>query len=127
MEKAVHTQLYSYLCDNHLLSQKQLGFRLKASTVTATATFTDKILKSMDSGMVTGAVFIDLTKAFDTVNHSILLSKLNSLGVLADSPGHKSDQIMNSSRLACHKAPFWALCYLQYTLMTYQIIWNIVM
>ena len=44
--------------------------------------FTDKILSAMDKGELTGAVFIDLTKAFDTVNHSILLSKLCSLGVL---------------------------------------------
>ena len=67
--------------DSNLLSQKQFGFRLNSSTVTASAMFTDKILSAMDKGQLTGAVFIDLTKAFDTVNHSILLSKLCSLGV----------------------------------------------
>ena len=81
LEKTVHMQLYSYLCDNNLLSQKQSGFRLNSSAVTASAMFTDKILSAMDKGELTGAVFIDLTKAFDTVNHSILLSKLCSLGV----------------------------------------------
>ena len=43
--------------------------------------FADKILLAMDKGQLTGAIFIDLTKAFDMVNHSILLSKLCSLGV----------------------------------------------
>ena len=56
----MHTQLYAYLCDNHLLSNKRLGFRLKASTVTATAQFTDQILTAWDNGIITGAVFIDL-------------------------------------------------------------------
>ena len=50
--------------------------------------FTDKTLSAMDKGQLTGAVFIDLTKAFDTVNHSILLSKLCSLGVLNASPAY---------------------------------------
>ena len=86
IEKAVNMQLYSYLRDNNLLSQKQFGFRLNSSTVTASAMFTDKTLSAMDKGQLTGAVFIDLTKAFDTVNHSILLSKLCSLGVLNASP-----------------------------------------
>ena len=88
LEKAVHMQLHSYLCDNNLLSQKQFGFRLNSSTVTASAIFTDKILSAMDKGQLTGAVFIDLTKAFDTVDHSILLSKLCSLGVPITSPAY---------------------------------------
>ena len=50
--------------------------------------FTDKFLWAMDKGELTGAVFIDLTKAFDTVNHSILLSKLCSLGVPNASPAY---------------------------------------
>ena len=50
--------------------------------------FTDKILSAMDKGELTGAVFIDLTKAFDTVNYSILLSKLCSLGVPNASPAY---------------------------------------
>ena len=88
LEKAVHMQLYSYLCDTNLHCQKQFGFRLNSSTVTASAMFTDKILSAMDKGQLTGAVFIDLTKAFDTVDHSILLSKLCSLGVPITSPAY---------------------------------------
>lgn len=81
LEKAVHSQLYSYLTENDLLSPKQFGFRRKASTAIATAKFTDEILHSMDKGSLTGVVFLDLTKAFDTVNHRLLLSKLSAFGV----------------------------------------------
>jgi hypothetical protein len=69
LEKAIHTQLSSYLDDNQLLTTNQCGFRLNSSTVTAMAKFTDNVLKSMDDGELTGAIFLDLAKAFDTVNH----------------------------------------------------------
>ena len=81
LEKAIHNQLSSYLNDNHLLTTDQYGFRHNSSTVIATTKFTDNVLKSMDDGEITGAIFLDLAKAFDTVNHKILLSKLSSLGV----------------------------------------------
>ena len=98
----------------------------------------------MDNGMVTGAVFIDLTKAYDTVNHSILLSKLNSLGDLDDFTAYNglshilptdvkllpaattANRIKHSYRLECHKAQSLALCYLPCTSMTYQTFWNTV-
>ena len=57
LEKAVHAQFYSYLTENNLISPKQFGFRLKSSTVTASAQFTDQILHAMDNGSVTGIVF----------------------------------------------------------------------
>ena len=72
LENAVRTQFYGYLTENNLISSKQFGFRLKSSAVAASAQFIDQVLPGMDNGTVTGAVFLDLTKAFDTVNHSIL-------------------------------------------------------
>ena len=71
LEKAVHTQLYAYLCNNHLLSDKQFG------SVTTTAQFTRRISLTL------------LRKAFDMVNQSLLLSKLNSLSVLDHSTARK--------------------------------------
>ena len=85
---------------NHLLSNKQFGFLLKASTFTATAQFTDQILTAVDNGIVTYVVSIDLTKAFDTVNHSMLLSILNSLGVSDDSTAYQWFKSYLSNR--CH-------------------------
>ena len=71
--------------ENRLLSQSQFGFRLKRSTSTALIAFTDQVLESMDKGCVTGTVFLDLRKAFDTVDHLLLINKLKSLGVAGKS------------------------------------------
>ena len=71
--------------ENRLLSQSQFGFRLKRSTSTALIAFTDQVLESMDKGCVTGTVFLDLRKAFDTVDHLLLINKLKALGVAGKS------------------------------------------
>ena len=81
LEKTVHTQFYAYLTENNSISPNQFGFRLKSSTVTSASQLSDQILHSMDNGGLTGAVFLDLAKAFDTVNHTILLQKLSNDGV----------------------------------------------
>jgi hypothetical protein len=81
LERAVHRQLYSYLNENKLITSKQFGFRPKLSTEVALLNVSDKILSNMDNGYLTGAVFIDLSKAFDTVDHELLVNKLRSLGM----------------------------------------------
>ena len=69
LERAVHLQLYQYLITNDLLSNKQFGFRKGFSTTTALISFADEVLLNTEQGKLCGAVFIDLTKAFDTVDH----------------------------------------------------------
>ena len=81
LEKAVQLQITEYLEENKLLSDKQFGYRKKRSTELATTLFIDDIRKEIDQGKMTGAVFIDLSKAFDTLGHSTLISKLKSYGL----------------------------------------------
>lgn len=101
LEKAVHSQFYSYLSENNLLSLNQFGFRFKSSTVTAAAKFTDQILHGMDDGLITGVAFLDLTKAFDTVNHSILLRKISNIGVDGTARDWFDSFLSNRSQVTC--------------------------
>ena len=81
LEKAVHCQLMQFLEENHLLSDSQFGYRPKRSTKMAATLFTDHIRRELDQGKLVGAIFIDLTKAFDTISHSVLINKLSSYGI----------------------------------------------
>lgn len=71
LEKVIHSQLYDFLNSNNLISSKQFGFRLKMSTTSALTSFADKVLLHMESEELCGAVYLDLTNAFDTVDHDI--------------------------------------------------------
>ena len=64
-----------------MLSDAQFGFRKYHSTATCILRLLDNIYRNMDSGKLTGVVFLDLKKAFDTVDHVILLRKLNTFNI----------------------------------------------
>ena len=80
-EKEVFQQLYHYLKANSILSKFQSGFRPLHSTVSALIQMCDDWSDSMDKGKLTGVVFLDIRKAFDSVDHSILLEKVQFYGV----------------------------------------------
>ena len=68
-ERAIHDQLYSYFEDNHLFSKSQYGFRKRHSTELACLELTDKLYRIMDKSKIPIGIFLDLSKAFDTLNH----------------------------------------------------------
>lgn len=78
-EGEVFRQLYCYLTDNSLLSKFQSGFRPKHSTLSALIQMCDDLLKNMDNGNLNCVVFLDVRKAFDSINHKILLNKMRDL------------------------------------------------
>ena len=81
IEKLMHERLYSFLEKHQCIYELQFGFRSKHSTGHALTDLTEAIRKALDEGSFAVGVFIDLQKAFDTVDHEILLSKLNHYGV----------------------------------------------
>ena len=75
LEKIVHTNLSNFLKNHNVMSAKQGGFRKGFSTTKPVADLTDTFFENANKGQPTLAVFVDLRKAFDTVDHCILLEK----------------------------------------------------
>ena len=80
-EKIVYKRLNKYFTDNLILHQSQFGFRENLSTSMALLELVDKLSEALDNKLISIGVFIDLAKAFDTVDHGILLKKLEHHGI----------------------------------------------
>ena len=81
-ERLLHNQLYKYVEDNNILPNFQYGYRKNYSTCHAVLDFANEIGKTVDRKEVAIAIFMDLSKAFDTVDKHILSEKLSEIGVL---------------------------------------------
>lgn len=80
MERVVYLQVIDYLETNNILPHVQSGFRKGRSTSTALLDVTNNILEAQDAGLGTLLVLLDFSRAFDTINISLLLSKLSFYG-----------------------------------------------
>ena len=80
-ERVMHSRVVSFLENNNILNDCQFGYRNGRSTNMALTMLVDKITAALDKKEYFMGIFIDLSKAFDTVNHSILLSKLKHYGI----------------------------------------------
>ena len=84
-EKVIYQQLYKYFEDSNVFYESQYGFRKGHSTELASLELVNRLLSKMDKGEVPVAIFIDLSKAFDTLDHDILLYKLKCYGLTGNS------------------------------------------
>ena len=83
-EKLLYEQLYKYLTDNEILCKTQWGFRSLHSVALALNNCTSDWLLNIDRGNVNTEVFLDIKKAFDTIDHSLLLRKLGKCGICCE-------------------------------------------
>ena len=94
-EKVVFDQIYTYFIENNYLSPNQYGFRKMHSTEHAVMEVADRITSELDQGNTSLAIFLDLSRALDTLNFDILLDKLQYYGI-------------------CNKALAWFKSYLNF-------------
>ena len=81
IEKLMHKRLYDFLQENNILTTAQFGFQKNMSTSLAIIEITERIRRSMEDKKVGCGLFVDLSKAFDTINHKILISKMEHYGI----------------------------------------------
>ena len=81
LERLMHNRLYNFLTEHNILSMNQFGFRKNYSTFLALMDLVDNISKNIDEGNYSIGIFLDLSKAFDTIDHTILLDKLCRYGI----------------------------------------------
>ena len=81
LEKLMYKRLYTFLNSNNIIYNLQFGFRQQYFTSHALVNITENIRKALDGGNMGCGIFVDLQKAFDTVDHQILPTKLNHYGI----------------------------------------------
>ena len=100
-ERTIYNQLLEFLNSNSIISPQQYGFRPKRSTELALTFFTKYVLDAFDDEEFVLSVFLDLSKAFDTVNHEILLKKLYHYGIRGTAYDWFKSYLSNRSQYTC--------------------------
>ena len=98
LEKLVFSRVYKFLEDHKCIYNLQFGFRSKHSINHALIDITESIRQTLDNKGIACGVFVDLQKAFDTVNHTILAHKLNHYGIRGVANDWFSSYLSNRSQ-----------------------------
>ena len=80
-ERVFYSSLSNFLSDQKILIEFQFGFKKEHTTSMAILALLDQVISAMERGEYTVGIFLDFSKAFDTVNHKILLQKVDDYGV----------------------------------------------
>ena len=80
-EKVIFNRLCNHVNNNNILAHEQYGFRNNSSTETASYNLINNILEAFENKFTVGGIFCNLTKAFNCINHTILLPKLEFYGI----------------------------------------------
>lgn len=91
-------RLTAFLNSNDTLYDYQFGFRKHHNTTDALITITDRLYKCIDNGKYALTLFIDLKKEFDTVNHELLIKKLDHYGITGPTLNWIYDYLQNRSQ-----------------------------
>ena len=120
LEKVVYTRVYTFLDDNHQIYNSQYSFRSKHSCEHAVSELLGDVLKSQEKGEHTISVFLDLSKAFNSLEHNTLLKKLEIYGIrglpLSWFKSYLGDR---SLRVKCSTADSDETVYSEYKKVTY--------
>lgn len=98
LEKIIYFQINKYVNDNKLIPDAQSGFRKNFSTSTALSGVLDTIVRDLDAGKMSALVLLDFSKAFDTISHDLLCSKLRYYGFRWSAVGLISAYLSNRSQ-----------------------------
>ena len=101
LECIMYNRLYKYLTDQTILHPRQFGFKKGHSIEHAIAQLVDQIYKSFENDKYTVGIFIDLSKAFDTVDHTILLKKLEIYGITGANLAWFRSYLTNRKQYIC--------------------------
>jgi len=103
LERIMYNRLYAHLTNNKILYERQFGFQKQNSTEHAIMDLVNNITDGFDKDVFTLGVFIDLSKAFDTVNHSILNQKLKYYGIRDNNLLWFTDYLTNRKQCISHE------------------------
>ena len=104
IERLMYNRLVSYINENHLLCKYQFGFQAGKATYMALIVLIEKITEALDKGESVIGIFLDFSKAFDTVDHGVLLVKLHRYGVQDTAHSWFQDYLTNRMQYVTHNS-----------------------